>query len=126
LKNLPFAFLAFGVLCVLVGMAYGIHMAVEQDYTTAPAHAHLNLLGFVLSAIFAFYYHLVPAAQTRLGWIHFGVHAVAVILMFPGVIMADTGQGDTLAKIASVLAILAMMIFAWILITSRSKAPAIA
>ncbi|MCG6856787.1 MAG: hypothetical protein LJE67_01830 [Salaquimonas sp.] len=119
MKNLPFAFLAFGVACVIVGMAYGIHMAVEQNFATAPAHAHLNLLGFVLSAIFAFYYHLVPSAQGRLGWIHFVVHAVAVVLMFPGIILADTGHGDELAKAGSVLAIIAMLIFAWILLRNR-------
>ncbi|MEC9343026.1 MAG: hypothetical protein VYD64_04185 [Pseudomonadota bacterium] len=119
MRNLPFAFLAFGVLCVLVGMAYGIHMAAQQDYTTAPAHAHLNLLGFVLSAIFAFYYHLVPSAQGPTGWAHFVIHAVAVVLMFPGVIMADLGQGDGLAIFSSLLAILAMLVFAWILIRNR-------
>lgn len=119
MKNLPFAFLAFGVLCVIVGMSYGIHMAVQQDFATAPAHAHLNLLGFVLSAIFAFYYHLVPSAQGRAAWAHFCVHAVSVVLMFPGIILADTGHGDGLAKFGSVLAILAMLIFAWILLRNR-------
>ncbi|MCB1430649.1 MAG: hypothetical protein KDJ66_16235 [Nitratireductor sp.] len=122
MKNLPFAFLAFGVLCVIVGMSYGIHMAVQQDFTTAPAHAHLNLLGFVLSSIFAFYYHLVPSAQGRLGWVHFLVHAVAVVITFPGIIMADVGQGDGMAKAGSVLAILAMLIFGWILLRNRIPA----
>ena len=119
MKNLPFAFLAFGVLCIIVGMAYGIHMAIQQDFATAPAHAHLNLLGFVLSAIFAFYYHLVPSAQGPTEWAHFVVHAVSVVLMFPGIILADTGHGDGLAKVASLLAILAMLIFAWILLRNR-------
>ena len=82
MKNLPFAFLAFGVLCIIVGMAYGIHMAIQQDFATAPAHAHLNLLGFVLSAIFAFYYHLVPSAQGPTEWAHFVVHAVSVVISF--------------------------------------------
>lgn len=125
MKNLPFAFMAFGVLCVLVGMGYGMHMAANQDFVTAPAHAHLNLIGFVLSAIFAFYYHLVPAAQTRLGWVQFFIQVVAVVIMFPGIIMADLGQGDTYAIIGSVLAIVSMLIFGWVVISSRSKAPAL-
>ena len=33
--------------------------------------------------------------------------------------MADTGQGDGLAKFSSVLAILAMLVFAWILVRNR-------
>ena len=31
----------------LQGMAFGIFMGIKQDFMLAPAHAHLNLLGFV-------------------------------------------------------------------------------
>jgi hypothetical protein len=120
MKKLPFSFMALGVLYVLIGMAYGIDMSVKQEFATAPAHGHLNLLGFVLGSIFAFYYHLVPSAQSRAGWVHFGLHQLAVILMFPGVIMATSGGGDGLAKIASILAIIATLAFAWVLFKNRA------
>jgi len=122
MRNLPFAFMAVGILGILFGMAYGVHMSATQDFTDAPAHAHLNLFAFVLGSIFAFYYHLVPAAQGRLAWTHFGVHTLAVALVFPGVSMATAGEGDTLAKIASVLAILSMLIFGWIVVRNRVAA----
>src|SRR5437764_922833 len=35
------------VLIVIVGMIWGIVMAISQDHSTFPAHAHLNLLGWV-------------------------------------------------------------------------------
>ena len=59
--------MALAVIYILIGMAYGIHLAVSEEFVTAPTHGHLNLLGFVLSTIFAFYYHLVPSAQDRAG-----------------------------------------------------------
>jgi hypothetical protein len=31
----------------LVGIVLGIVMGIQQDFTLMPAHAHLNLLGFV-------------------------------------------------------------------------------
>ena len=49
------------VLLVLVGMVWGIVMAVSQDHSSMPAHAHLNLLGWVSLFLFGIFYHLHPA-----------------------------------------------------------------
>ena len=45
-----------------VGMLAGIAMGIEQNFTLAPAHAHLNLVGGVLLFLFGLYYRLIPAA----------------------------------------------------------------
>src|SRR6478752_7199076 len=49
------------VLLVLVGMGWGIAMAASGDHSTMPAHAHLNLLGWVSLFLFGIFYHLHPA-----------------------------------------------------------------
>lgn len=122
MKRLPFAFMIAGVIFILAGMAYGLDMAARQDFTTAPAHGHLNLLGFVLNSVFAFYYHLVPAAQRgQAGWVHFWLHQAGVVAMFPGIILSNTGGGDTLALIGSLLVLAAMLLFAFIVVTSRER-----
>ena len=41
------------VLLVVAGMIWGIVMAISQDHSTFPAHAHLNLLGWVSLFLFA-------------------------------------------------------------------------
>ncbi len=45
------------VLMVIVGMVWGIVMGIGQDHSTLPAHAHLNLLGWVSLFLFGIYYH---------------------------------------------------------------------
>ena len=106
-------FMMLGVLSVVIGMAWGIQMSATHDHTLSPAHAHLNLLGWVTFSIFAFYYHAVPdAAQSLLARVHFGVAAVGLILIVPGIAMAVTGQGELLAKLGSVLSLLSMLMFA--------------
>ena len=40
----------------LVGIVLGIVMGIKQDFTLMPAHAHLNLLGFVTMFLSALYY----------------------------------------------------------------------
>jgi len=40
------------VVILLVGMVAGIVMGIREDFTLAPAHAHLNLVGGVLLFLF--------------------------------------------------------------------------
>ena len=123
MKGVAFWFLLMGVLYVIIGMCYGIWMSIQQDFTTAPAHAHLNLIGFVLGSVFAYYYHLFPNAGAKIRWAHFWIHQGAVVLMFPGIIIAITSGDETLVKIGSLLALASAVIFAYVHVTaSRSAA----
>ncbi|MGH6862581.1 MAG: hypothetical protein ACRECY_20245, partial [Phyllobacterium sp.] len=46
---------------LLVGVVMGLQMGISGDHSAFPAHAHLNLLGWVSSAIFGIYYALNPS-----------------------------------------------------------------
>ena len=51
----------------LIGIGLGIFMGIRQDFALMPAHAHLNLLGFVVMFLSALYYRAFPkAAASRL------------------------------------------------------------
>ena len=54
-----------GVVLLVVGMIWGIQMGISKDHAAMPAHAHLNLLGFVSLFLFGFYY-LGPFTLGRL------------------------------------------------------------
>jgi hypothetical protein len=56
--------MCLSVVVLLVGMLAGIAMGIQQNFTLAPAHARLNLMGRVLLFLFGLYYRLVPAAAT--------------------------------------------------------------
>ena len=97
---------------LLVGMVFGIWMSATHDHTLMPAHAHLNLIGGVLMAIFGGFYTLFPgSAQTMLAKIQVAATHLAVWFMFPGIIMAIQGKGEMLAKTGSILAIIAIVLF---------------
>jgi hypothetical protein len=97
---------------LLVGMVFGIWMSATQDHTLAPAHAHLNLIGGVLMAIFGAFYMLVPsAANGIIAKLQVATAHLSVWFMFPGVMMAILGKGDTLAKIGSILAVITIVLF---------------
>jgi len=90
------------VLCVLTGMGWGMWMGAHQDFTMAPAHAHLNLLGFVAPSIMGTFYALAgDRAPARLAWVNFALSFGGVIIMVP--MLAKLLGGD--ASIGPMMAI---------------------
>lgn len=112
MKSTQTWFFATGALFALAGMIWGIQMSASHDHTLAPAHGHLNLIGFVAMSVFGTYYALTPqAAATRLAKLHYVVVTATVLVLIPGIVLAITGRGETLAQIGSVLAVLSMLLF---------------
>jgi hypothetical protein len=82
------AFFAVGILCVLAGMFLGMHMGATHDMTLAPAHAHLNLVGWASMALYGTFYALEgPTIVMRLAWANFVVSTVGIIVMVPALAM---------------------------------------
>src|ERR671921_1898195 len=70
------------VLFVIAGMAMGIGMAAAQDHSIMPAHAHLNLLGWVSLFLFGIYYERRPALDaSRLALIQVVVWSLGTVLL---------------------------------------------
>lgn len=57
MMNISRGFLLIGSLYLLVGVVMG----GSGDHWLAPAHAHINLLGFTLMTLFGIAYRVMPA-----------------------------------------------------------------
>ncbi len=113
--------MCLSVLILLAGMLAGIAMGIEQDFTLAPAHAHLNLIGGVLLFLFGLYYRLVPAVgTTTLAKVQGWLHMIGAIVFPAGVAMVLLkGPAFLAAPIAgSLVVVAAMALFAVIVIRS--------
>jgi hypothetical protein len=112
------------VVVLLFGMLAGIAMGIQQNFTLAPAHAHLNLVGGVLLFLFGLYYRLVPAAGAMLlakvqGWLHI----VGGILFPVGVAMVLlNGPSYEAAPIAGSLIVVAAVALFTIVVFRTSRA----
>ena len=83
-------FLRLGVLSALVGMALGVWMGANQDFTLRPVHAHVNLLGFASMMLFGLFYRAFPAAGR--GWMaltHFVLSVVGFLILMPSLIASE-------------------------------------
>ena len=123
MRGVALWFFVTAVLYVVAGMLFGIHMSVSQDHSLAPAHAHLNLIGWVSMGLFGLYYHVVPkAAQGLLPKIHFAVATLGLWLLIPGIVSAIQDNGETLAKAGSLVTVASALLFLVIVIRSRTPA----
>ncbi len=105
------------VLFAIVGMFWGLQMGITEDHSAFPAHAHLNLLGWVSLFLFGVYYHLHPSLErSRLALAQVWIWIVGTIVMAIGVGLVHTGHdsGNPFAAAGSIVVILAMLMFAWL------------
>ena len=99
-----------------VGVIWGIQMGISQNHAAMPAHAHLNLLGFVSLFLFGFYYRLHPSLdRSRAALAQITVWIVGTITMTIGVGLVHTGHdaGEPLAAIGSLVVLAAVLMFGW-------------
>jgi hypothetical protein len=107
--------MCLSVVILLIGMLAGIAMGIQQNFTLAPAHAHLNLIGGVLLFLFGLFYRLVPAAgTTTLAKVQGWLHMIGAIVFPVGVAVVLTkGPSFEAAPIAgSLIVVAAMALFA--------------
>lgn len=112
MRGIGLLFFASGVVYVTLGMLWGIHMGIAQDFTLAPAHAHLNLVGFVTMALAGLFYQVTPrAAASPLARVHFVLATLGVWMMVPGIALVLTGGGEGLAIAGSLATLAGMLVF---------------
>ena len=116
------------VTLLLIGLCAGIAMGMSQDFTLAPAHAHLNLVGFVLPFVAGLYYRSVPAAEaSRLARPQAWLAIIGAVLLPAGIAgeLALGPQFEPVIVIGSLCVLVAMALFAVLVFrTSTTRAAA--
>src|SRR5215216_1527491 len=105
------------VLFVVAGMAMGMGMAAAHDHSIMPAHAHLNLLGWVSLFLFGIYYKLNPSLErSRLALVQIVVWAVGTVVLTIGVAAIHLGYdaAEPITAAASFIVLAAMLLFGYL------------
>ena len=115
------------VLFVIVGMVWGLYMAISENHVTFPAHAHINLLGWVSLFLFGIFYHLHPQIdRSRAALAQVWIWMIGVVVQAYGVARIYTGHmsGEVFASIGSFIVLAAMILFAWLVYRREGYAAA--
>lgn len=96
-------------------------MGMSGNHQLAPAHAHLNLLGWVTLSIMGGFYALT-GRQGWLPWANLALSALGAVLM--GVLLPQVLTGKLPGQVmsaAEIPAILGMLLFIAAILTSARK-----
>jgi hypothetical protein len=114
MPRVSYAFFTFAACCALIGMAVGMHMGASQDFALRPAHAHINVVGWLSMAVMGGFYALDRGASKRLAWINFGLSGLGGVVLPGGIALIVTGHaavGGLMAMIGGLLTLLGMASF---------------
>jgi len=78
-------YLLFALVYAAVGMALGIAMAASRNHVQFVTHAHVLLVGFVLSLLYAIIHKLwLPMGTRTLGTVQFIAHQTGALTLTVG------------------------------------------
>ncbi len=104
-----FVMTAFGY--AILGLMLGIYMAASKNHGEFVTHAHIMLLGFVVSFIYALCHKLwLNNSTSTLAVVQFYIHLVASFVLFVGLFLLY-GNLVVMEKIDPVLAIASIAAF---------------
>ena len=119
-------YFAMAITYLMIGISVGLHMSIIHDHSAVGAHAHINLLGWVTSAVFGGYYALNPQkAEGWLPWTQCILYSVGLVVMLPALYMMLTGTSGFEPAVAagSMAVAAAVVLFAAVVFTRGRTAP---
>ena len=111
-------FLVIGSIYLIIGVLLGMHMGASGDHSMAPAHAHINLVGFTLMILFGLAYdRFAEAGASRLARGHFWLHQAGAIVLSVMLVLLFSGRITEeamfpLAPLAEVALLVGVLCFA--------------
>ncbi len=110
------------IVFLLLGLLVGLHMSISNNHSAHAAHAHINLVGWVTSALFGVYYALHPVkADTRLATAQFWIYVAGCVVMLPMLYFLVTGNEsvEPLVAAGSMLVFLGILLFAVVVFSNE-------
>ena len=119
-------YLIISLLYALIGLLLGTIMAATKNHGHMVTHAHIMLLGFVTSFIYAVCYKLwITNGATKIALLQFFIHQFGAILLLSGLFLmyAQIVTGDKIAPmmaISSIAIILGLILMIYQVIVEKN------
>lgn len=116
------------VVFVVAGMIWGIIMAISDDHSAMPAHAHLNVLGWVSLFLFGVYYRLHPSlerAKSAIAQVWVWIFGTIILTIGVGLVHTGHSIGDPIAAVGSIIVLLDMLLFGWLVLRGERAAASV-
>ncbi|MFL6654936.1 MAG: TonB-dependent receptor [Sulfurifustis sp.] len=122
-------FLVWALAYAVVGMSLGIFMAASHNHAEHVTHAHILLVGFVLTLVYGVIHKLwLGDRARRLAMTHLVVHHAGAITLFVGLFllygnMVEESRLDPVLGIASITVLSGVLLMLYMVVkTAGAKA----
>lgn len=111
---------------VVIGMCLGVFMAASHDHSEHVTHAHINLVGFVLSFGYGIIHKLwLVQPNLIVARIQFIVHQAAALTMFTGLFLlygniVPEAQLDPILAIAAISVLAGALLMLYMVLKTRA------
>ena len=120
--RLDVVFVSIGLVVLICGMALGMWMGAQENFQFSDAHAHLNLLGFVVPAVYGLLHRVYPhLTRSRLAWPQCVMHFLGVLIFVPGILIVTLTGNQAAVITGSVLLMLATLTFGFLFLTASKS-----
>lgn len=122
-NNLGIIYLKVGFIWLLAGMLFGTWMGITENFQFSNAHAHANLVGFVLPVLFGLVVMKIPAMlDSKLAPAQFWVYQVGALALVGGKVLVALDPADhALVAAGSLITMAGTAMFVWMLFTHRTS-----
>jgi hypothetical protein len=112
MNRLDLKFLLLGAIMLTAGVTLGVIMGIRHDFSLAPVHAHINLVGWASLSLFGIVYRLYPdLARSRLAALLFILAAPSAILFPIGIALSILYDRPLVAIVAALLWLAGVVLF---------------
>jgi cbb3-type cytochrome oxidase subunit 1 len=123
MRKVDLYFILLATTSLLVGVTLGIWMGIVHDFQFAPAHAHMNLVGWASLALFGLCYRVYPQlADSRIALFHFVTACIGAVIFPLGIALSIAGITVAVAIIGSLIWFAAVILF-FVNVTRITLAP---
>jgi hypothetical protein len=124
--NLDRRYLVWSLCYAVAGMVLGIYMAASQNHSELVTHAHVLLIGFVVSFLYGLIHKLWLRPPPRaLANLQFVVHQAAALTVSVGLFLiygnyVPAASAEPIPAVGSVGVLLGMLLMLYMVLKSRA------
>jgi hypothetical protein len=115
-------FISIGLVFLICGMAFGMWIGAREAFQYSDAHAHLNLLGFVVPTLYGLLHRAYSnLGRSRLAWPQCITHFLGVLIFVPGIVVVTQTGNQAGVITGGILIMLATLTFGFVFLTARKS-----
>ena len=117
-------FLLIAVIYGLVGMSVGLHMAIGDDHSQTPTHAHIMVIGWLSFAVFGMFYHMFEETAPKMfSTVHFWLSQLSFLGLVVGLWQLYSGNAgaEPIAAASATAYAVSFLVFAIVVFQATSK-----